>query len=331
MSGGEQKHREPLQFKNLADLKRHIAVGTELVATFHSKHPDLVGLTRVVTEVLTNGFYSKIKDQPDHRWSTCSYGRGFRTFFEKASAYRFQGPTVQVLDTRANDGSILFEMQVFPIEPQMNEQNNTTDKEEPDMNEWDRLRRQAERYKQDYPKGTRVLLLSMGNDPRPVEDNTRGTVMAVDDIGTVHCKFDNGRQLGLIPGEDSFRKLSQEELQTEQAAERLKDYREKTAKLSQVHDLESLYTSPDFQCDQTGGYPTSLVVNWAANKAWLELNDSLAQEGEDLTPYEQLCADWGIRDCWDVEDYNAMVMSLGEDAMDNATIYEDQEEGMVME
>ena len=199
------------------------------------------------------------------------------------------------------------------------------------MNEWDRLRRQTERYKQDYPKGTRVLLLSMGNDPRPVEDNTRGTVMAVDDIGTVHCKFDNGRQLGLIPGEDSFRKLTQEELQTEQAAERLRDYREKTAKLSQVHDLESLYTSPDFQCDQTGGYPTSLVVNWAANKAWLELNDSLAQEGEDLTPYEQLCADWGIRDCWDVEDYNAMVMSLGEDAMDNATIYEDQDEGMVME
>ena len=95
------------------------------------------------------------------------------------------------------------------------------------MNEWDRLRRQAERYKQDYPKGTRVLLLGMGNDPRPVESNTRGTVMAVDDIGTIHCKFDNGRQLGLIPGEDSFRKLTQEELQTEQAAERLKDYRER--------------------------------------------------------------------------------------------------------
>lgn len=199
------------------------------------------------------------------------------------------------------------------------------------MNEWDRLHRQAERYKQDYPNGTRVLLLSMGNDPRPVEDNTRGTVMAVDDIGTVHCKFDNGRQLGLIPGEDSFRRLTQEELQTEQAAERLKDYREKTARLSQVSDPDSLYVSPDFQCDQTGGYPTSLMANWAENKAWLELNDTLAQEGDDLTPYEQLCADWGIRDCWDVEDYNAMVMSLGEDAMDNATIYPDEDEGMVME
>lgn len=56
-----------------------------------------------------------------------------------------------------------------------------------------------------YPKGTRILLLHMGNDPRPVEDNMRGTVIAVDDMSTVHCKFDNGRQLGIIPGEDSFR------------------------------------------------------------------------------------------------------------------------------
>ena len=328
MSSSGQKKRQPFHFKHRSDMMRNISVGTEIVATAHAYHPDLIGLTRVVTKVQTDGFYSIIKGQPEHKWSTCNHGKGFFTPYSKASFYRFNGGTVQVLNPRLKDGSVLYEMEVYPQAAQTKTINRQEAKQ---MNEWDRLRRQAERYKQDYPKGTRVLLLSMGNDPRPVEDNTRGTVMAVDDIGTVHCKFDNGRQLGLIPGEDSFRKLTEEELQTEQAAERLKDYREKTAKLSQVHDLESLYTSPDFQCDQTGGYPTSLVVNWAANKAWLELNDSLAQEGEDLTPYEQLCADWGIRDCWDVEDYNAMVMSLGEDAMDNATIYEDQDEGMVME
>ena len=52
--------------------------------------------------------------------------------------------------------------------------------------------------------------------PRPVEDNTRGTVEFVDDIGTIRCSFDNGRQLGIIPGEDSFRKLTDEELAEEQ-------------------------------------------------------------------------------------------------------------------
>ena len=55
------------------------------------------------------------------------------------------------------------------------------------MNEYDRLHRQAQRYKELFPKGTRILLLHMGNDPRPVEDNMRGTVIAVDDMSTVHC------------------------------------------------------------------------------------------------------------------------------------------------
>ena len=84
------------------------------------------------------------------------------------------------------------------------------------MNEYDRLYRQAQRYREMYPEGTRILLLHMGDDPRPVEDDMRGTVKYVDDMCTLHCAFDNGRQLGLIPGEDSFRKLTEEELAEEQ-------------------------------------------------------------------------------------------------------------------
>ena len=84
------------------------------------------------------------------------------------------------------------------------------------MNEYDRLYRQAKRYKEQYPEGTRILLLHMGDDPRPIEDNMRGTVKYVDDMCAIHCVFDNGRQLGLIPSEDSFRKLTEEELAEEQ-------------------------------------------------------------------------------------------------------------------
>ena len=84
------------------------------------------------------------------------------------------------------------------------------------MTEMERLRRQVESYKAAYPPGTRILLLSMEGDPRPVESNVRGTVMAVDDIGTLHGHFDNGRSLGVIPDKDSFRKLTQEELAEEQ-------------------------------------------------------------------------------------------------------------------
>lgn len=83
------------------------------------------------------------------------------------------------------------------------------------MNKFQTEKRFAERVKRCYPPGTRILLLSMENDPRPIDDGTRGTVRVVDDIGTLHCSFDNGRCLGIVPGEDSFRKLTDEELAEE--------------------------------------------------------------------------------------------------------------------
>lgn len=58
--------------------------------------------------------------------------------------------------------------------------------------------------KEGYPAGTRIQLDSMGDDPRPIEAGTMGTVRVVDDMGTIHCDFDNGRRLGLIAGEDCF-------------------------------------------------------------------------------------------------------------------------------
>ena len=84
------------------------------------------------------------------------------------------------------------------------------------MNEWERQRRKAEYLKQAYPPGTRIVLNSMGNDPRPIKSGMRGTVEAVDDIGTVHCRFDDGRILGLIEKEDDFRALTEQELAEEE-------------------------------------------------------------------------------------------------------------------
>ena len=77
-------------------------------------------------------------------------------------------------------------------------------------------RQKVEYYKENYPPGTRILLIHMGSDPRPVVDDTRGTVRCVDDMGTIHCEFDNGRCLGIIPEEDFFCKLTETELLQEQ-------------------------------------------------------------------------------------------------------------------
>ena len=93
----KNEQKAPLRIKDLAELKRCIRPGTELVATSHSKHPALVGLVRVVTEVQTNAYYSVVKDQPTHQYSTCNYGKGFRSDFEKASNYLFEGTTIKVI------------------------------------------------------------------------------------------------------------------------------------------------------------------------------------------------------------------------------------------
>ena len=83
------------------------------------------------------------------------------------------------------------------------------------MNQFEAERRFAQRIKSNYPVGTRLELISMNDPYSPVEPGTRGTVAYVDDIGSIGMKWDNGRSLSLIPGEDSFRKLTQEEIDEE--------------------------------------------------------------------------------------------------------------------
>lgn len=86
------------------------------------------------------------------------------------------------------------------------------------MNDFHNLRQQAEKYKQLYPPGTRLELQAMNDPYAPVESGTRGTVVCVDDIGQIHMEWDNGRILAIIPGEDSFQVVTQEELQVEEPA-----------------------------------------------------------------------------------------------------------------
>lgn len=87
------------------------------------------------------------------------------------------------------------------------------------MSAFDNMSRYAERMQKLYPEGTRLLLNSMNDPYAPVPPGTRGTVDFVDDAGQIHMKWDNGRTLAIVPSEDDFRKLTDEELAEESEIE----------------------------------------------------------------------------------------------------------------
>ena len=63
--------------------------------------------------------------------------------------------------------------------------------------------KELEDLKKKFLPGQRIKLISMSDAYAP-ESGTLGTVRFVDDIGTVHMKWDTGSGLGLIPDVDQF-------------------------------------------------------------------------------------------------------------------------------
>ncbi len=67
---------------------------------------------------------------------------------------------------------------------------------------------QIEMLRKEYPAGTKVELLAMDDKQAPPV-GTIGEVIAVDDIGQLVMKWQNGSGLNLIPGVDFFRKVGE--------------------------------------------------------------------------------------------------------------------------
>ena len=64
--------------------------------------------------------------------------------------------------------------------------------------------------KDSYPAGTRVELLQM-DDPQAPPIGTHGTVIGVDDIGSVMVDWDNGSGLSVAYGEDRCKVVTDNE------------------------------------------------------------------------------------------------------------------------
>lgn len=56
-----------------------------------------------------------------------------------------------------------------------------------------------------YPIGTKIQLISMRDEKYPILPGTIGVVTHIDDMGSIHLKWQNGSSLAIIPEVDSFR------------------------------------------------------------------------------------------------------------------------------
>lgn len=61
-----------------------------------------------------------------------------------------------------------------------------------------------EELRKKYPKGTRIKLIQMKDEPFPIEVGTTGVIEHIDDMGTIFVNWENGRALGLAYGKDEF-------------------------------------------------------------------------------------------------------------------------------
>lgn len=63
-------------------------------------------------------------------------------------------------------------------------------------------RKIVESIRKQYPTGTRVRLVRMQDPYSKLEVGDEGSVISVDDIGTIHVSWDKGGSLGVAFGED---------------------------------------------------------------------------------------------------------------------------------
>lgn len=65
-----------------------------------------------------------------------------------------------------------------------------------------------EKLRGDFPKGTRVELIKMDDPYTTLKAGDKGTVSFIDDLGTIHVNWDKGSSLGIVYGEDIYRKVA---------------------------------------------------------------------------------------------------------------------------
>ena len=70
-------------------------------------------------------------------------------------------------------------------------------------------RKRVEVLRKQYPSGCTVELVHMDDEFAPPK-GTKGKVIYVDDIGSIHIAWETGSTLGVVPGVDTVKRLDEE-------------------------------------------------------------------------------------------------------------------------
>ncbi len=125
--------------------------------------------------------------------------------------------------------------------------------------------------RQQFPQGSRIQLREMGDDPRPVEPGSRGTLEGIDDAGNFLVRWDSGRSLNLVPGEDSFTVLPP-------PLQILKLYMPMTATYYDEEDGVENEITMDSR--ETVEYAPQIIAALQKERAWLEQHAGSPEDAE---------------------------------------------------